>query len=1263
MKGPYLSLFFVALFFVLITHSQSTDKLGIDHLKFEKQWILKNLADDYFLNASLDGNNRNYGKHAELEKAFSLYENSLNTNYNKDVFLKSNYYDFQNNNDLELVNMIQLDINYRKSLLLAGKNFHSDILDEYEKSPEDAKNAFIKAFKNFFKTAEKFREIDFARTDNQIEALEASLDTWGGISEIIDYDNEVKAIETLIGQQNAATDKWSSAAKGHFNNVQTTSAALNTIVDEIKDLEKQLNSSISKAAYSAVGLPDLTDGIQLEDGLEFISGLENNPTLSKIIPQHRDGYYELADYFKTTNEYYEKAKRVVGIGETIDDILRKDDFDINDIIDIGTHLADGLEISSGINPDLAELSTDMKEQLSLIKKLQGFGEILNSDKEIKECIRQGKISCIDELVNAKLTTLCEGIAPEFCEYQQKWSNIKSGLTTKFGEEIKLITQADSIFKKHLDIKSGVDLIKLLEKYGGHKFSEDQQEALDIAQTLDSISKIETSSDFEYMHKLGDHIFNNLPGFEGYKGDWQDYSKKSKSLILLYQNFKNDFEADERIISILFDELDSEEKVEVEQLSREIVANSLLIKDEKIAEALFKNLLLNKPEILFQRIWNKIKNRLGPTKIGNKEELLNYLRVGWQEEKRNRSKIRFENYTGQSLRIKIYKEKNLRHRRTINLNISTKELFEIYLQTSSDEEYFLTYFIIDNLKIFKKLDGNKVNSYFRNLMAQAGKIMRDPNSTSSRTVYDLLYKQLSNSQKNDYNTFVTKVGIGTYAYLNNDKNFYDGQNPNEDFKTNVNQVQVSQDGSVESNSDFFEQAAYAALNYYFPGSGYALSALKTMGEIDGAIDEYSNLLNKLREFEKNYLETVEKRDLARNYLSVYENKKDVFESRKELASFGMRIRNLRDVQVDEALKRKRTLINMILPTLFYQSEVLRREYSILNGTMKYWTGKSLSELIMSDENYLRLAIDPDIRIYQWLDLNGVGKRTQVYDLINQWEQINSLVNSLDKSKTAIGENFGTTTILTIDNFDEILNQFGDGEKELIYPLSTNKHQFEHINKTQLLRLVLHSASFVFNHENKILSEGTGTAIELISSGKIYNPKTIFELNYNNDFNKPEKPVSLSELTLACANPNNGLAACISGSSYSEFVKNIEENPYYSYKTNFYSYPLDSEWSLRIKKGIIDLKKIKKIEIVFRYQYRKNTPIENYDFVNLIYPNLNGSASKVLDKPLYYDNGRTVVWHERSFINQEAPRKPTMSFKGQNKYTTPTSETVLYDISEK
>jgi hypothetical protein len=88
-----------------------------------------------------------------------------------------------------------------------------------------------------------------------------------------------------------------------------------------------------------------------------------------------------------------------------------------------------------------------------------------------------------------------------------------------------------------------------------------------------------------------------------------------------------------------------------------------------------------------------------------------------------------------------------------------------------------------------------------------------------------------------------------------------------------------------------------------------------------------------------------------------------------------------------------------PIIFYLAERLRQEYDLLDRSISVWgpqggtTRDAIRRLVQEDPQNIRLAIDTDIHLFQWLDRSEERVRTDIDRVLAHWRQLHRLVSDV------------------------------------------------------------------------------------------------------------------------------------------------------------------------------------------------------------------------------------------------------------------------------
>lgn len=88
-----------------------------------------------------------------------------------------------------------------------------------------------------------------------------------------------------------------------------------------------------------------------------------------------------------------------------------------------------------------------------------------------------------------------------------------------------------------------------------------------------------------------------------------------------------------------------------------------------------------------------------------------------------------------------------------------------------------------------------------------------------------------------------------------------------------------------------------------------------------------------------------------------------------------------------------------PLVFYLAERLRQEYDLLDRSIALWGPQggtvrdAIRRLVEDDPQNIRLALDTDIHLFQWLDRSEERVRTDIDRVLTHWRQLHRLVSDV------------------------------------------------------------------------------------------------------------------------------------------------------------------------------------------------------------------------------------------------------------------------------
>ena len=484
-------------------------------------------------------------------------------------------------------------------------------------------------------------------------------------------------------------------------------------------------------------------------------------------------------------------------------------------------------------------------------------------------------------------------------------------------------------------------------------------------------------------------------------------------------------------------------------------------------------------------------------------------------------------------------------------------------------------------------------------------------TKSELFYQLAIKSIDTAQQKSIIEETTKFYIGNGIFqaatdssetgnlIDKIPPVVDQNNPNEIAGENTYSG-TSQNGD---NSAAIRAMAAKALDMAFPGVGTGANTL--LGIADKIFGGYQ-IVDQLRNI---YDQKV---NLNEAYIKLLDRYKDN-EFNKQLALYETKIANASyDVMLQEhegfskmvntIVKNKEDIRRKIageLPMMFFYAERLRYYYQRLNKSSIFWYGSenSLNRIIFSDKNNRRLALDPDIKLYDWISTPDItSTREDLFTLFSYWSNLNALVtDGLTSNKLKYGDNISEISYKIFDIRTLNSKEWNDFERWKLYPntpisfdldlslpvSASNKFGFDttysSIKTIQIIPIVFDNKNNPLNNLINVSNLGAS-----INENGIVEPLGVRTRSSGDEF-----------LTV----DNNG--NLIIPTYYFKNLKYRWDSPNNDYQPfNFEGYNLRSNWKLTIEPKQ-DANRISNIYFVAFYQYTKNYNNENLENNRLKY----------------------------------------------------------------
>lgn len=480
------------------------------------------------------------------------------------------------------------------------------------------------------------------------------------------------------------------------------------------------------------------------------------------------------------------------------------------------------------------------------------------------------------------------------------------------------------------------------------------------------------------------------------------------------------------------------------------------------------------------------------------------------------------------------------------------------------------------------------------------LIEGPQAASKvKEAYNLINSMLSGTEQKIVEDQAVKfyMGNGVFqASVNKDdpNSLYDKipplvdpENPTEVVGENMGQLPAPEKGD---NSEMMRQLAAKALDMAFPGVGTAVSTL--LGIADAIFGGYQ-IVDELRAIYK------EKVDLNKEYVLLMDNLREN-EFNQQIALYETRISNISyaitleehvgySKLVNSIIDRKKDVRRRIgghLPMLFFYAERLRYYYQRLNKSSTFWygSGNSLNKIIFADQNNLRLAIDPDIKLFDWVTSPDVtSSREDIFRLFSYWARINSLVtDGLISNRLKYGENLTEISYQVLDLKELDQKQWKDFERWQKNPNTHFNYTLDMTGGLSFSNLFGFDSSFTSIKCLQVIPIAIGS-----NSKRIHNLVTISNLGISTNEVGVVEPLaqksrSSADEQLEFDSQNN----LVVPANYLTRLRSRWNNAASDYQPyNFEGYNLRSNWKFSIKPSG-QSPAIQKILFVVFYQYTKD-----------------------------------------------------------------------------
>ncbi len=197
----------------------------------------------------------------------------------------------------------------------------------------------------------------------------------------------------------------------------------------------------------------------------------------------------------------------------------------------------------------------------------------------------------------------------------------------------------------------------------------------------------------------------------------------------------------------------------------------------------------------------------------------------------------------------------------------------------------------------------------------------------------------------------------------------------------------------------EQVAMMALNAVVPGASVAVEVAKSFVAFGEAIDKAKRLSSELQANLSEELQLIEMIKEARLKQVVLGKEREVSEIMKASAKAQYESYRFAVTQVGTNQDKERSYIAIRRKLAFYIAERMREEFDGLDRSLGLWAGRRnsprgvIAEMVKTDPQNLRLALDSEIHLFDWLNRERESTRTDVDGLMMHWRQLVRLSKDL------------------------------------------------------------------------------------------------------------------------------------------------------------------------------------------------------------------------------------------------------------------------------
>ncbi len=249
--------------------------------------------------------------------------------------------------------------------------------------------------------------------------------------------------------------------------------------------------------------------------------------------------------------------------------------------------------------------------------------------------------------------------------------------------------------------------------------------------------------------------------------------------------------------------------------------------------------------------------------------------------------------------------------------------------------------------------------------------------------------------------ITSVHVGSvYVSEHEQAKQEDAQNERRLYAGTGGTTDAGGGGGGRSKEDAMaEQMALLALNAVLPGASVVADVIGSFFAFGEAVDKAKKLAAELQANLSEELQVIELVNEARLKQVVFGKEREISEIMKASAKAQYESYRFAVTQSGVNQDKERSHVTIRRKLAFYLAERMREEYDGLDRSLALWAGRLnsprgvIAELVKSDPQNVRLALDSEVHLFDWLNRERESTRTDVDGLMVHWRQLIRLSKDL------------------------------------------------------------------------------------------------------------------------------------------------------------------------------------------------------------------------------------------------------------------------------